>query len=442
MEEKFSGVFGKPRKQNRGGIKHRHQKVPVQDKLASVPAAIVKIPCKMHIGAECEPLVKAGDHVFVGQVIADSEAFVASPIHASVSGTVKAVRQTDENHSGPGAKAIEIISDGEMTLDPDLKVPVIHSQEDFLRAVRASGLVGLGGAGFPTHVKLSVEDGSVDTLIANGCECEPFISVDDYRMQHDTEDILDAMAATLKWINIKNAYIAIEDNKNKAAHCLAGLIAQHPEKYGQIKIVMMPSAYPKGMEKVAIYNVTGRMIPEGKLPKDVGCIVMNTTSLAELGKYLRTGIPLIQKVVTVAGSAVEQPRNASVPIGTFINDLLQYVGIKNDPDLVTMGGPMMGLTVATLTDPVLKQNNAILALSKEEVQFSDESQCIRCAKCVNACPMQLEPTSLVKMVKKKKMAEALDNGILTCMECGCCDFVCPAKIPLLQYMRYGKAKVR
>ena len=327
-----------------------------------------------------------------------------------------------------------------MTPYENLTKPQINSKEDFIREVRKSGLVGLGGAGFPTSVKLTLEAGEVDTLIANGAECEPYITVDDYKMRVCQEDILDAMLAIMKWINIPNGIIAIEDNKMEAANLLLKKINQESEKYADIKIVIMNSVYPKGMEKLVIYNVTGRTVPSGKLPKDIGCVVMNTTSLAELGKYLRTGMPLVDKLVTVDGSAVSIPQNICVPIGSIISDLLTFVGLKDKPDLVMMGGPMMGIALSSLENPVLKQNNAIIAMLQNDIQFANESACMRCAKCLDVCPMRLQPTSLVKAIKKNQIDKAEADGLMNCIGCGSCDYICPAKIPLAQYLHFGKIK--
>ncbi|NLM19289.1 MAG: electron transport complex subunit RsxC [Clostridiaceae bacterium] len=439
MKTKLSNGLADPVKINRGGVRLNHQKTTnFSEKLAALSPKKVYIPLNMHIGAECKPTVKVSDQVKVGQLIADSEAFVSSPIHASISGIIKSIQIADINHSGSTTQIIEIESDGKMTPYENLTVPQINSREDFLLEVRKSGLVGLGGAGFPTSVKLTLEDNEVDILIANGAECEPYITVDDYKMRFCNEDILDAMRAIMKWLGIPNGIIAIEDNKMEAANILLKKLNQEPQKYADIKIVIMNSVYPKGMEKLVIYNTTGRIVPGGKLPKDVGCVVMNTTSLAELGKYLRTGMPLVNKSITVAGSAVSNPQNVDVPIGSLISDLLAFAGLKDKPDLVMMGGPMMGIALSSLENPVLKQNNAILAMLRNEFQLANESNCIRCAKCIDVCPMQLQPTSLVRAIKKNQIEQAKNDGLLTCMECGSCDYICPAKIPLVQYLRFGK----
>jgi electron transport complex protein RnfC len=441
MKTNFPKIFNGPVKINRGGIHLNNQKITdFAEKIRTLSPEKVRIPLNMHIGAECEPVVKVRDQVKVGQLIADSEAFVSSPIHASISGIVKSVQVADENNSGSKTKIIEIVSDGEMSPYENLAAPQINSKDEFLQEVRKSGLVGLGGAGFPASVKLTLKDGEVDTLIANGAECEPYITVDDYNMRFCQEDILDAMITIMKWIGIPNGIIAIEDNKMEAANLLLDKINNEPDKYGKIEIVIMNSVYPKGMEKLVIYNATGRIVPTGKLPKDVGCVVMNTTSLAELGKYLRTGMPLVSKLITVEGSAVANPQNVNVPIGSLISDLLDFVDLKSNPDLVMMGGPMMGITLSSLENPVLKQNNAIIAMMENEFQLANESACIRCAKCIDVCPMRLQPTSLVKLIKKNQIAKAKEEGLLTCMECGSCDFICPAKIPLVQYLRFGKSK--
>ncbi|HHU53420.1 MAG TPA: electron transport complex subunit RsxC [Clostridiaceae bacterium] len=442
MKNKLLKDFESPVKINRGGISLNFEKATAfSETVITLYPDKVRIPLKMHIGAECEPTVKIRDQVKVGQLIADSKAFVSSPIYASISGIVKSIQIADENNSGSETTIIEIESDGKMTPYENLTVPQINSKEEFLQEVRRSGLVGLGGAGFPASVKLTLEDGEVDTLIANGAECEPYITVDDYNMRHNQQDILDAMNAIMNWIGIPNGIIAIEDNKMEAANILLQRINDEPQKYSNITIVIMNSVYPKGMEKLVIYNTTGRTVPAGKLPKDVGCVVMNTTSLAELGKYLRTGIPLVSKLITVDGSAVSKPQNVIVPIGSLISDLLSFVGLKSNLDLVMMGGPMMGITLSSLENPILKQNNAIIAMLKKEFQLSNESACIRCAKCIDVCPMRLQPTNLVTAIKKNQIAQAKEDGLLTCMECGSCDYICPAKIPLVQYLRFGKSKV-
>lgn len=433
----------KPLKINHGGVRLNHHKIISYspDPPTFIPEK-VRIPMSMHIGAPCEPVVKVKDQVNVGQLIGDSKGFVSSPIHASVSGTVKSIQVADVASSGSKTTIVEIVSDGKMELYEELKPPVIHSKEDFIAAVRASGLVGLGGAGFPTSVKLSVKEGEVDTLIANGAECEPYITVDDYAMHYRQEELLDAMVEIMHWINIPNGIVAIENNKLESAELLLDKINANPEKYKNIKIFIMESVYPKGMEKIVIYNVLGREVPAGKLPKDVGCVVMNTTSLMELGKYLKTGIPLVNKLITVDGTAIANTQNVLVPIGTIISDLLDFVGLNEEPKLLMMGGPMMGVALADKGLSVLKQNNAILAMLEGEFDPAKESPCIRCSKCVDACPMCLQPTTIVKAIKQGNFQKALSYDLLTCMECGSCDYVCPAKIPLVQYMRYGKSQIK
>ncbi len=438
-----SNGFYKPLKINHGGVKLNHHKIISfsPDPPAFIPQR-VRIPLSMHIGAPCEPVVKVRDQVKVGQLIADSKAFVSSPIHASISGTVKSVQMADEVSSGTKTTIIEIQSDGKMEPYEGLEVPEIHSKEDFLAAVRASGLVGLGGAGFPTAVKYTVKDGEIDTLIANGAECEPYITVDDYVMRYRQEEILDGMVTVLHWLNIPKGIIAIENNKLEAAQIILEKINAHPEKYAKIQVMVMDSIYPRGMEKLVIYNALGREVPAGKLPKDVGCIVSNTTTLLELGKYLNTGMPLVDKLITVDGTAIANSQNISVPIGTVISDLLDYVGLNQEPDLIMMGGPMMGVALADKGFSVLKQNNAILAMLEGEFDLSEESSCIRCSKCLDACPMCLQPTTLVKAIKKGDFAKAQQYDLMTCMECGSCAYVCPAKIPLVQYLRYGKSRLK
>lgn len=329
-----------------------------------------------------------------------------------------------------------------MTPYDNLSIPNIESKDDFLLEVRKSGLVGLGGAGFPTSVKFSIQKGEVDTLIANGAECEPYITSDDYTMNYQQENILDGMVETMKWLGISNGIIAIENNKLNTVESLNQKINSQPLKYKNITIVVMDSVYPKGMEKITIYNATGRIVPMGKLPKDVGCLVQNVNTLAELGRYLRTGMPLVDRIVTIDGEAIENTQNIRVPIGTVIADLFDYTGLKQEPSLVIMGGPMMGVPLSTTESPVIKQNNAILAMVEKEYQLADETSCIRCSRCIDVCPMSLQPTTIVKAIQADNFEKAFEYDINNCMECGSCGYACPAKIPLVHYLRHGKREVR
>lgn len=422
-------------KVNHGGIILDHRKAIIfTEEIHFIKPKRVRIPLSMHIGAPCKPVVKVRDYVQRGQLIADSDEFISSPIHASISGTIKSVQIDDQ--------FIEIESDGEMTPYENISIPIIKSKDDFLKEVRKSGLVGLGGAGFPASVKLSIQDGEVDTLIANGAECEPYLTSDDYTMNYRQDDILDGMVETMKWLKIPNGIFAIENNKLNTVKSLNDKIKSDPEKYKNITIVVMDSVYPKGMEKITIYNATGRVVPMGKLPKDVGCIVQNVNTLAELGKYLRTGMPLVDRIVTIDGEAIKETQNLIIPIGTIIEEVFDYTGLNAEPQLVMMGGPMMGVPLSSTQSPIIKQNNAILAMLDGEFQLADETNCIRCSRCLDVCPMSLQPTTIVKAVQTNNFEKAQDYDISNCMECGSCGYACPAKIPLVHYIRHGKREVR
>lgn len=445
MSEKLPNGVLTAAERNHGGVKPAHHKntAACEETLLPAPKS-VKIPMQMHIGAPCTPLVKAGDTVEIGQVIADSEAAVSAPIHASISGKVKSITEIRNAANGQLIPAIEIIADEEQKMWSGIKKPEIHSKDDFIKAVRASGLVGLGGAGFPTHFKLNVKPPQkVDILIANGAECEPYITVDDYCMRSNTKDLLDGIAACLKWIDIERCVIAVEDNKPEAIQTMLKMLEENRESYKGIQIMSLPAAYPKGAEKVIIQNVTGRHVPLGKLPADAGCIVMNVTTLAVLGKYLRTGEPLTSKLLTVDGGAVAKPQNVRVPIGTRIGDVFDFCGgFKTDPEMIMMGGPMMGTALSSPDYVVLKNNNALLAFVRGEFDSEEEQQCIRCAKCIDRCPMMLQPVSLMRAIISGNAAKANDLGVMNCMECGCCAYICSAHIPLVQYIRHGKKLVR
>ena len=404
----------------------------------------VTIPMQQHVGAPCKPLVKKGDTVLVGQKIADSEAYVSAPIHASISGTVSGITKV-MLPGGQFTEAVVIDSDGEMKPFPDLRPPEVNSPEELVKAVRESGLVGLGGAGFPAHVKLTVpKDKHLDTLIVNVAECEPYITADHREALENSWEVFSGVYALRDLLNLKRVIIAVENNKPDVIEALQKIADNEqndPEDI--VRVLPLKSRYPQGAEKVLVQACTGRVIPMGKLPADVGCLVMNVTSVAFLAHYLKTGMPLVRKRVTIDGSAVEYPKNVIVPIGTKISEVISFCGgYKKPPRKILMGGPMMGLAVTTDELPILKQNNGILAFAEEDSLLPEPTQCIRCGRCVAGCPMHLSPTLLEKYAALKDTEQLEKLGIMCCMECGTCVYNCPAGRPLVQAIRMGKAMIR
>ena len=398
---------------------------------------------QQHIGAPCEPVVKVGDEVAVGQLIGDSDKFVSAPIHASVSGTVTAIGDI-KMPNGSVSKAVTIESDGEMRLWEGIKPPKVETREDLIKAVRDSGLVGLGGAGFPTHVKLNFPpDKNIDTLVVNAAECEPYITVDYRECMENSWDILSGVYALKELLGFKQVIIAAEDNKPEAFKVL-GKIADHDADIDDsVKLMVLESKYPQGAEKMMVQSATGRRVPPGKLPADVGCVVMNVASVAFISRYLMTGKPLVSRSLTVDGSAIAEPKNVRVPVGTDIGEIIDFCGgFKGEPCKILTGGPMMGLAIVGTDLPVLKQNNAILAFTADDAVLKPETDCIRCGRCVAACPMSLMPTNIVKAAKIKDVDALKRAGVTVCMECGSCAFACPAGKPLVQHMRLAKAILR
>ncbi|MEG2144733.1 MAG: electron transport complex subunit RsxC [Oscillospiraceae bacterium] len=403
------------------GVSVPHSKNTTQ----SVPQRIttpkkVIIPMSMHIGAPCAPTVKVGDEVKVGQLIGSAAGFVTAPIHASVSGKVTAI---DELVMGNGArtKTVIIASDGLQTVSEEVMPPAVTDLKSFADAIRSSGLVGLGGAGFPTSVKLLPKDpAAIDVLLINGAECEPFITSDLRTMLDDGEYIIKGINYVRKYIGMKRAVIGIEDNKPKAIAALKELA----EKEEGIEIMTLPASYPQGGEKVLIYHTLGRVVPGGKLPSDVGVIVLNVTSTAFIAKFMETGMPLVEKCLTVDGTAVKNPQNIIAPIGTPFSDIFDFCGgFKDEPKKVLMGGPMMGIAIPSLDLPMLKNNNAVLAFKKDEAFLPPTTPCIRCGRCMEACPMNLMPVELERAYKAKDAVRLKELRIDLCMECGCCSFV-------------------
>lgn len=393
---------------------------------------ILRIPMSMHIGAPCTPLVKPKDVVTVGQKIGDTDAFLSAPIHSSVSGTVRRIAEYRMSN-GKSCPMVEIEADGTQTICPTVQPPKVTDKTSFLAAVRESGLVGMGGASFPAHVKLAPKQ-PVDTLVINGAECEPYITSDNRQMVEAPEEIIDGIRQTLRWLSIPKAMIGIEDNKPEAIR----LLKQQAENFPEITIHPLPSLYPQGAEKVLIYHTLGRIVGEGQLPADQGVIVMNVSSVAFLSRYLRTGMPMVQRMITVDGDAIGNPCNVIVPIGTPIKDVLDFGQCDwTRAKKLLYGGPMMGVSIPDSTDPVLKANNALLALSN--CQTPKSSPCIHCGRCLSACPLNLMPTEIAKAFRQKD-AEALQKlKVNLCMNCGSCTYVCPAKRPVAENNQLAKA---
>ena len=428
-----------------GGAAVPHRKNTAQLQTAVLPCPDqVTIPMQQHVGAPCKPLVKVGDTVDVGQKIGDSDAYVSAPIHASISGKVTAITQVTLP-GGQRTDAVVIQSDGEMRVSPDVKPPKVDSAESLCRALRESGLVGLGGAGFPAHVKLNVPKGKrIDTLIINAAECEPYITADNREAIENAQSVLEGVYIIRDLLHIDRVIIAVENNKPDVIETLTR-IADNPERDpdDNVRVLPLRARYPQGAEKVLVKSCTDRVIPLGKLPADVGCIVMNITSVAFVADYLRTGMPLVKKRVTVDGSAIQHPQNVLVPVGTKISDLVAFCGgWKAEPAKLLMGGPMMGLALTGDDLPILKQNNGLLAFAEGDAVLPEPTACIRCGRCVAGCPMDLMPTQLEKYAELGDVDALNRYGVMCCMECGTCAYNCPANRPLVQAIRMGKALVK
>ncbi len=409
------------------------------------PPEKVILPMQQHIGAPCIPTVKKGDHVYVGTVVGDSEAYVSAPVHASVSGTVTEITQVMLT-GGQMTQAVVVGSDGKMEKDPAIAPPPpITTKEELAKAARAAGLVGLGGAGFPAHVKLNVPEGkTIDTLLVNVAECEPYVTSDHREALENGRNVLEGVYHVKEILGVQRVIIAVEDNKPDVIQKLSE-IADDPKRdpLDQVRVLPLKSRYPQGAEKVLVQACTGRKVPAGKLPANVGCLVMNIGSLSFLASYMRTGMPLTLKRVTLDGSAIAHPQNVIVPVGTPIKDVVAFCGgYKAEPKKLIMGGPMMGVAITSDELPILKQNNAILAFDQREAQLRQPTACIRCGRCVAACPMHLMPTKLEQAVERQDVEALQSLDIMTCMECGCCSFSCPAGRRLVQAIRLGKNYVR
>ena len=422
------------------GVHVPHWKNTAGDKPERMPIpALINIPMSMHIGAPAKPVVKVGDDIKVGQLIAEANGFVSSPIYSGVSGKVKKIDDI-LNAAGQSIPAITIETDGKQELFEGIAPPKVTNLQEFLEAVRNSGVVGLGGAGFPTAVKLTVKDLSmIEAVIINGAECEPYITSDTRTMIDEPDLVWEGIELLKKYLQVKRIIIGIEDNKPQCINTFNKMCKQGDG----VEVKALPAMYPQGGEKVLIFNTIGRIVPEGKLPIDVGAVVINCTTLAAVAKYIKNGIPLYEKCVTVDGSAVKNPKNVIVPIGTPLKDVFDFCGgFKAEPKKVLYGGPMMGLAVPDLDQPILKNTNAVLAFNAKDAALQKETACIKCGRCVGHCPFNLAPAD-IEAAFRMKSPELLDElKVNLCMECGCCAYVCPANRHLVQVNKMAKVMLR
>lgn len=402
----------------------------------------VYIPLQQHIGAPCEPLVQKGDKVKTGQIIANTGAYVSAPVHASITGVVKDI-QKYYHPLGMRATMIHIQREGEEEWELLDKIDDWKwaPKEKLIEIIRNAGIVGLGGATFPTHVKLNPpEDKAIDSFILNGVECEPYLTADDRLMIEQTDKILLGMAIMMHILDVKKGYIGIENNKPEA---IATMQKRVVELGYPFKVVPLKVKYPQGAEKMLIYSVLKKKVPYSKLPMDVGVVVNNVATAYAVAEAVVESKPLIQRVITVTGDGVTEPKNLMARLGTPFKNLFEACGnVKDDVHRIFMGGPMMGMTQYHLESPVVKGSSGIVAVSEDLVEELTTFPCIRCGSCVNTCPMNLMPLRLAAFAQEKMTDDLNEFGVMNCIECGSCAFVCPANIPLVQWIKVGKLRLR
>lgn len=422
----------------RGGIHPSYSKdftksLPIRE---VIPEDTVTILMQQHIGVPCKPLVKVGDEVLAGQKIGDSDSFVSSPVHSTVSGVVKKITKVIQPNGAKG-EAVVIENDGQYRqLRMEVKPLSEMSREEILARVRDAGIVGLGGAGFPTHIKLNPSpDKKIEYIIINGAECEPYLTSDYRMMLEEPQNIIRGLRVILHLFPEAKGIIGIEDNKPDAIALLEKEIAGQE----RMSICVMETKYPQGAEKQLIYSATGRTVPSGKLPADIGCIVNNIDTTIAIGKAIFDGLPLLRRIVTVSGEMFEKPANYKVPLGVSYRKIIELSG-GNPEDAVKIinGGPMMGIAMYDLDTPIAKTSSCILLLSEREAKISEEGPCIRCGRCTQACPMSLLPLELDRFARNKDNSRFVRYHGMDCIECGSCSYVCPAKRHLVHSIRTRK----
>ena len=401
---------------------------------------IVVIPMSQHIGAPCKPLVKKNDLVKKGQKIGDNQGLCV-PVHASVSGKVKSV-EAKAHSSGTTMMSVVIENDHLGTLDESIQPRTKEevealSPEELINIIREAGIVGMGGASFPTHVKLSGGIGKVDTIIINAGECEPYITSDDRLCREMPAELISGIQVIMKILGLKEAHIGIEDNKPEAIRALKANVADTG-----VVVDVLPAMYPQGAEKQLIQAITGRQVPSGGLPAAVGCAVFNAATCKAIHDAVYEGMPLIKRIVTVSGDILIEPKNLMVPIGTSYDDLIEACGRSEVPYKILNGGPMMGSAQYDASVPTIKACNAITVLGFKNRYTVSDSQCIRCGKCIDVCPMRLMPVLMYKALYTGDIEEMKATNLMDCIECGCCAYNCPACVPLVLGFRSGKQMMR
>lgn len=424
----FGGVHPKDQKRTRD--------VAVQ--VFPEPDTLV-VSMSQHIGVPCEPLVKKNDLVKKGQKIGDNKGLCV-PVHSPVSGIVKAV-EARPHSNGTTVMSVVIENDHQDTLDDDVRPRTQEevaalTPEDLVNIIREAGIVGMGGASFPTHVKLSGAIGKVDTIIVNAGECEPYITADDRLCREHPQEVISGIQIIMKILGLKKAHIGIENNKPEAIRSLKAYVAD-----SGVQVDVLPAMYPQGAEKQLIQAVTGRQVPSGGLPVAVGCAVFNAASCKAIHDAVYEGMPLIRRIVTVSGDILLEPKNLLVPIGTSYMDLIDACGLSANPYKVLSGGPMMGITQYDLSVSTIKACNAVTVLSRENRYTVKDPHCIRCGKCIDVCPMRLMPVLMYKALFSNDLDVIKDSHLQDCCECGCCAYNCPAGVPLVLSFRAGKQKL-
>ena len=419
-----------------GGIhpKYNKEMSKTTPEVKTIDPEIVVIPMLQHIGAPCTPQVAVGDRVLKGQKIGDGEGLCV-PVHASVSGTVVAIEPRPHVRGGL-VNAVVIENDHKYE---SVTMPHATTDDEILHAIREAGIVGMGGAAFPGNVKALGAMGNVDTLIANGCECEPYITADDTLLRTQPEQVLEGMLILRSLLDPQRTVLAVEDNKTEAIAELRKLLPAFPD----IELVILPTRYPQGSEKQLIQAVTGRQVPPGQLPVKVGCAVFNVSTFAAICRAATEGKALTERIVTVSGEAIAKPQNFIVPIGTSFHDLIEVAGGLHDKtERVISGGPMMGAAQSDLAVPVVKATNSVLCLLRDVNGAAENPVCLRCGKCVSVCPMRLQPLYMYRFTNAGRVDELNRMNLMDCMECGSCAFTCPGKLPLVETFRKGKQMVR